>query len=220
MSRRPTSPLHSPSSSRQASIVSQNAQQHAPITPSGLRESHTLATSPEETRIIHGASLEYPPSSSEPSPNTYPTHLENDPGAEDEGLDGNTGAQHSGSGAVNETTSLLRKPFEFAVASPHGGPCNHGTFSPRLESRADSVRSGHSGHGFEGFSSRNGRPQSGESSTSMLGSLLENIGVKNGTGNGKKKMSTTSYLAERHGITNTTTMYVRKGSIAALVAPK
>jgi len=44
----------------------------------------------------------------------------------------------------------------------------------------------------------------------MFGSLLANIGVKNGSPGGKKKMSTTSYLAERHGITNTTAMYVWK----------
>ena len=40
----------------------------------------------------------------------------------------------------------------------------------------------------------------------MFGSLLENVGMNNG--GGKKKMSTTNWLAERHGITKTTSMYV------------
>lgn len=204
MSRRPTSPLHgSASSSRNPSVISQT-QHHAPITPSGLRESVTIARSPEDVREgddTHGGRRTMP-SSSEPSPNTYPTHLEHEPDVDEQSLD--DGETHSiaelGSKAVTETTALLRKPFEFAIGTPaHNGPCNHGTFSPRLESRADSVRSGHSGFGFGGSPPR--RTGSGEESGGILGGMF---GPRRST----KKMSTTSYLAERHGITNTRTMYV------------
>lgn len=205
-SRRPSSPL-SPSHSRHASIGSQFAQ-HAPITPSTLRESHTVASSPDDTRDMtgEGADMEGR-SSTEPSPTTLPTHLEEEP-EEGLALDGKAreeGEESFASRAVNETTALLRKPFEFVTGSPHAGPCNHGTFSPGLESRADSIRSGHSGVGF-GVLTRGERPNSAEGSRSLLGSMFDNFGVK--SGNGKKKMSTTSYLAERHGIKNTTTMYV------------
>ncbi|KAH6676745.1 sulfate transporter family-domain-containing protein [Halenospora varia] len=184
--------------------------QHAPITPSSLRETHTIAPSPEDTRDIDAPGVHYAPSSSNPSPNTYPTHLDTDPAADDVAAAGRTwGIQDLGSRAVTETTSLLRKPFEFVAASPHAGPCNHGTFSPRLsESRADSIRSDHSGHSFGGSPPRSSSGYGGGSGN-MFGSLLENIGMKNGTGNSnsKKRISTTRYLAERHGVTNTTTMY-------------
>jgi hypothetical protein len=206
MSRRPSSPL-SPGNSRHASIASQIAQQHAPTTPSNLRESHTVSSSPEDTRdpmIEDGVDMGRP-SSSEPSPNTIPAYLEEEPDASLR-LDGQTRKEDAfASRAATETTSLLRKPFEFITTSAHAGPCNHGTFSPGLESRADSIRSGHSGVGFGDLPSRNGRPGSAEGSRSLLGTVLEYSGMKNG---GKKKMSTTSFLAERHGIKNTTAMYV------------
>lgn len=205
-SRRPSSPL-SPGHSRHASIASQLAQ-HAPIIPSTLRESHTIAGSPEDTRDLIGESANMEGrSSTEPSPTSLPTHLEEEPDT-DLRLDGKAregGEESFASRAVNETTSLLRKPFEFVTGSPHAGPCNHGTFSPGVESRADSIRSGHSGVGF-GILTRDERPSSAEGSRSLLGSMFDNFGVK--SGGGKKKMSTTNYLAERHGIKNTTTMYV------------
>lgn len=209
-SRRPTSP-GSASSSRNPSI-NQSVNQHAPATPSNLRESQTLSASPEDTssgilevkddtRISSIEDKDKAPSSSEPSPNTYPTHLDIDLAAEDEVLEGRThGAPNLTGKAVDETTSLLQKPFEFLLSSPHAGPCGHGTFSPR----ADSIRSSDSDYGFGGASQPRGRPDSGEG-RSMFSSMLETVGMKNGSG-GKKKMSTTSYLAEQHGI-DTRTMY-------------
>lgn len=193
-SHRPIPPL-SPRSSRHTSIA------HAPTNPSSLRESHTLTGSPEEQRN-KSITEEGGSSSPETSPNTYPTNPETDPEA-----DG--GIADLGSKVVSETTALLKKPFEFVKSSPHAGPCNHGTFSPGLQSRAESVRSGQTGYSFGGSPAESDRPFSPERGSSIFGSLMENIGLKNGSGDrGKKKMSTTSYLAERHGITNTTTMYV------------
>jgi hypothetical protein len=83
----------------------------------------------------------------------------------------------------------------------HSGRCDHGTFSPRLDSEAASIRSA---LGFGG--SPPGRDGGEEGSKGRWTNFLEGVGVKNGSG--RKKMSTTSYLAERHGITNTTSMYV------------
>jgi hypothetical protein len=65
-----------------------------------------------------------------------------------------------------------------------------------------SVRSGY-GFGYGGTPTRD---QEGEGSKTIFGSFLGNVGMRNG--GGKKKMSTTNWLAERHGITNTTSMYV------------
>jgi hypothetical protein len=205
-SRQPSSPRLSSSHSRNSSVASQSANQHAPMTPSGLREAHTIVGSPEDTQDAPGIKVDAAPSSSETSPNTFPAHLDTDPGADDDALDGRThGFGDFGSRAVTETTALLKKPFEFVLGTPHAGPCNHGTFSPRLEPRADSVKSGRSG--FGGLPPLSGRPDSPEGRPNMFGSFLDTVGVRNGSG-GKKKMSTTNYLAEQHGITNTTTMYV------------
>jgi hypothetical protein len=201
-SNRPTNPP-SPRSSRSTSVA------HAPTNPSSLRESHTIAGSPEEQRHA-SVPEEAGPSSTEPSPNTYPTH----PATE---LEEDGGIAELGSRAITETTALLKKPFEFIISSPHSGPCNHGTFSPRLESRAESVRSGQTGYSFGGSPNESDRPYSPDRGGSIFGSLMENIGMKNGSGERKKKkMSTTSYLAERHGITNTTSMYVPISSILKL----
>lgn len=147
------------------------------------------------------------PSSREHFPHSYPTHLDTDPEADEDTLDeGSHGPSGLGSKAVTETTALLKKPFEFITQHPHSGPCNHGTFSPRLASRAGSVRSGLGG--FGGSAPANGESSEGQPVQGMYANFFENIGAKNGTGGGKKKMSTTNWLAERHGITNTTSMYV------------
>jgi len=204
-SNRPSTPP-SARHSRTSSIISQNPQHHAPQVPSSLREAHIVG-SPEDIRDSRGPDTAA--SSSDTSPNTYPTHPNTGPVPDDdedtEERSHRAGA--SGSIGASETTALLKRPFEFVSSSPHAGPCNHGTFSPRLESRPDSVRSGLSGHGFGGSPPRSAR-EAGGSRASTFSGFFENVGLKNGSGSSKKKMSTTSYLAERHGITNTTTMYV------------
>jgi hypothetical protein len=205
-SRRPTSP-GSASSSRNPSI---NTATHAPAVPSHLRESQTVSTSPEDTQ--KSSALEgredrsspfedqVAPSSSEPSPNTYPVHLDTDPAADDDALNGRTHRTRDVIGkAVDETTSLLQKPFEFLLSSPHEGPCGHGTFSPR----ADSVRSADNDYNYNFGRTARARPSSGEGSQGMFRGIMETVGMKNER---KKKMSTTSYLAERHGI-DTRKMY-------------
>jgi hypothetical protein len=212
-SRRPTSP-GSASSSRNPSI---NTATHAPAVPSHLRESQTVSTSPEDTQ--KSSALEgredrsspfedqAAPSSSEPSPNTYPVHLDTDPAADDDALNGRTHGTRDVIGkAVDETTSLLQKPFEFLLSSPHEGPCGHGTFSPR----ADSVRSADNDYNYNFGRTARARPSSGEGSQGMFRGIMETVGMKNER---KKKMSTTSYLAERHGI-DTRKMYACHNNIS------
>lgn len=203
-SRRPTST--SASSSRNASIISPT-QHHAPATPSGLRESVTVARSLENVREnvreqdgTHDEQQETSPSAPTAS-RTHPTHDDQQPDTHAHRLDGRPqGTAENGNDAATETTALLRKPFEFTVGtSAHNGPCDHGTFSPRLESRTNSLRSANSGFGFGGSPPR--RTGSGEGGGSVFGSMF-------GVRRSNKKMSTTSYLAERHGITNTRRMYV------------
>ena len=51
--------------------------------------------------------------------------------------------------------------------------------------------------------------QQAEGSKGIFGSFIDPVGMRHE--GGKKKMSTTNWLAERHGITNTTSMYVEEG---------
>jgi len=101
--------------------------------------------------------------------------------------------------AVNETTSLLRRPFEIVNDPAHTGPCNHGTFSPQVESPAVSIIE------QAGTPSANYGDNGGDGSSSFISSILSKVGMD---AHRKKKISTTSRLAEEHGITNTTSMYV------------
>lgn len=86
--------------------------------------------------------------------------------------------------AASERTSLLRgnQPLEIVPGHIHDGPCNHGTFSPGLESSAPSILSDDERNGgrsfFPSFPGRSGR------------------------------RSTTARLAEEHGIKTSPAMYL------------
>lgn len=202
MSQRSNSPPTT-SSSRIPAGRSPAILQHAPTTPSALREAHTLSTSPEESRSLsgntaHGSNSE--PSHSEASSRGQHTHVETGDGTED----GSDGERTRGPAATrrpvaSETTSLLRRPFEIIKDPAHGGPCNHGTFSPHIESPEGSIL------GFGGDPPVNHGDDGEGSQASVLSGLLSKIGINDQR---RKKTSTTSRLAEAHGITNTTSMYV------------
>lgn len=205
-SRRTSSPPPAAGPSRDPSVRSPSVLQHVPVNPSTLRESHSFASSsPEDTRSIDdhlGVDGEYSRTNSAgPSPRTFPTHP-----AESEEDEHASGFSDLGHRAVTETTALLRRPFEFVAHPAHSGPCDHGTFSPRLESRAESVRSGYGFGGSIPADYDDGRDPL--RSGSVFGSFLYTVGLNKAPG-GKKKMSTTNWLAEQHGITNTTSMYVK-----------
>jgi hypothetical protein len=205
MSPRPTSPP-SRSSSRPSSVRTPGILQHAPITPSALREAHTLSGSPEDAQLLQSDAGEGPhaaPRHAEPSSSKQPKHPESnagtDDGADHEHTRGSTAARRT---VVGEMTSLLRKPFEIVKAPAHAGPCNHGTFSPRMESPESSIL----GFGGSPPANNDGEAAGG---AGVFSSLLSKVGRN---GNARKKMNTTNLLAERHGITNTTSMYVSEHS--------
>lgn len=201
MSPNPTSPpsASSGASSPPHTIRSPGILQHAPITPSALRESHTLSGSPEEPRSLHSDLSGTPdtaPSHLEPTSRTRPAHVEMGNEADTEQGRGPTAAQSDG---ANERTSLLRRPFEIVNDPAHAGPCNHGTFSPQVESPEGSML----GHGESASPSYSGDGEDG--SRSLLSSLYSRVGFSERR---KNKIRTTNRLAEAHGITNTTSMYV------------
>ncbi|KAH8809162.1 sulfate transporter family-domain-containing protein [Xylogone sp. PMI_703] len=175
----------SPNSSSQP-ISRSAAHPYAPSQPSNLRESHTVPSSPEARRTIDISELDREDSGSlEGVLESFATQ----PNTEDDD-DKARGLATSGSRTASETTSLL------GSACPHPGPCNHGTFSPHLrESRASSIRSGFAGSGpIDAIVDEQG---------GLFGSITGFFGSSSG-----KKRSTTHYLAEQAGITNTRTMYL------------
>ncbi len=215
----PSSEPSSPAHSRSSSVNSLTVHQHAPLTPSGLRETQTLSGSLNEARDEHAEA-----SGSEVSPGTSPAkvgyhgkdsvpklptitaedddsgdedhegHKEGGPAHEITSLLGQFG-QRTGE-AARETTSLLQRPIEFVTHHAHPGPCNHGTFSPQPHSRAASIKSNDGNKNDENRSGPRG----------IFGSIADGLA---GTGsNVAKKMSTTARLAEEHGIKTSSTMLV------------
>lgn len=213
----PSSEASSSTHSRSASVNSLTIHQHAPLTPSGLRETQTLSVSPDDTRDERAEA-----SGSEISPGTSPAQVGGDhridsvpklPTITAEGEDSEDedhkrrnegGPAHEnisllgqfGEEVARETTSLLRKPIEFVTHHAHSGPCNHGTFSPQPNSRAASIK------GNDG----NNNDSNGSGSRGIFGSIADSL-VGSGS-NVAKKMSTTARLAEEHGIKNSSVMYV------------
>jgi hypothetical protein len=180
--RRESSPPPAPGPSRDPSARNPNVLQHVPLNPSGLRESHSFASSsPEDSQSLSEHQENSRRNSAGPPPHLHSEYLE-----------------ENGHTAATETTALLRKPFEHSESS------DHGTISPRITSRAGSIRSGYGFGGgppndYDGNRDSRGPPSS-------IGSFLEVVGVGYRSG-GKRKVSTTNWLAEQHGITNTTSMY-------------
>ncbi|KAI9741487.1 MAG: hypothetical protein M1818_004293 [Claussenomyces sp. TS43310] len=203
--------------SRTPSVLSQNIQQHLPITPSGLREAHTLSQSPETKAEMKTNET------STTLRRTMPSNLQDDVqpmqaasgtwsiSARNHSLDGTedngdkdedestrllASVDNRLRDVATETTALLRRPLEYAQACVHPGPCNHGTFSPQPISRNQSFLS-MSGSGSMG-------PRG------IFGNIMEGItGGNDSTGgsNGKKR-SATARLAEAHGIKNSRIMYI------------
>ncbi|QSZ34334.1 hypothetical protein DSL72_005925 [Monilinia vaccinii-corymbosi] len=199
-SSRPPAPPRTPS------LRGQSISQFIPTHPSGLRESYTLASSPEMARQLGGDGTDDrhdENSRTDAEQSSSHAHAVR-PGTSASTNDETGGQAHGHTGldtkVTDETTALLRKPLELIGNAAHPGPCNHGTFSPRLESRAQSVRS-------FGGSAPISPNDSGEGSDGLIGGLLNGLGVRNGSTAKPKRMSTTSWLAEQHGITNTTVMY-------------
>lgn len=208
-------PTPTPGHSRSSSIRSQNANSHAPINPSGLREAHTLSQSPEDD--MKGLSQD----SMDISPRTLPVQDDNQAMQEESGtwsarlgaggLDGtyaeendrdeNTGLLTQASSGLREvateTTALLRRPVEYVNECTHGGECNHGTFSPRPMSRTGSAMSYLSGGKFA------------SGARGIFGGLVDGSQGGGGSGgNGNKKMSSTARFAQEHGIKTSRSMWV------------
>ncbi|KJR84910.1 uncharacterized protein SPSK_08552 [Sporothrix schenckii 1099-18] len=149
-------------------------------------------------------------SSPQPSPRTRPTtQFRNDAGYSSYNVDEELRLSQAGpSAAPSESTALLQDVLNDRHCS-HAGSCNHGTFSPRPASPAladdnsdtgiDSARDGPSGSIpiIDGLIST---ITGSRNSSTWRRRLVRNVR--------SKKMSSSSALAERHGLTDTGSMYL------------
>ena len=184
--------LMASNSSRNSSVHSQIRSQHAPLIPSSLRNFHEPQPSPEET-LIRGV-------------------MPRDAGSQP--MDDAFAGAHEGTASaeiieneVSAYTHLLGRRRHSSHAHP--GPCDHGTFSPRPATRDSSVSYSSSRLNFRDTF---GSPEWGDSHLAEPGGSSGLAGlVEEGLMGGKKKMSTTHWLARRHGLRHTKSMFVNTG---------
>ncbi|KAF2261307.1 high affinity sulfate transporter 1 [Lojkania enalia] len=225
-SRAATSSSPSESSSharRKSSISGARTMSHAPLNPSQLREVYVPSDgspSPEDAMHRPPFSDDEPQASSSAAPRPdldfsadgikpAPDH------ASVHSNDDNVPPEHRGSALEIDLERAIRTRLldgkDWDRASGCGSDnCNHGTLSPRPWTNRSygSIESTISREGFGGRYPGGLGPQPGDSADvthALLGDTIAD-GVLGG-GNGQK-MSTTKFLARRHGIKNQRTMYL------------
>ncbi|KAF2719304.1 hypothetical protein K431DRAFT_273036 [Polychaeton citri CBS 116435] len=200
------SPRHSARSSRQSSLSLPQGQ-HAPSVPSGLRHSEMPPESPEE-RSKWEARMEYVDSGHE-------EHSQ--PEASTIGGLGHGVTATDAEALPDARTALLKDQKKYKVNEEHGcgeENCTHGTFSPRPKFNRrgyGSFATMNSEDSEEGLGGRyagglgDGVGNSGDNAHGLLGDAVTDslLGPREGN-----KMSTTQWLARRHGVKNTRLMYL------------
>lgn len=182
-----------------------SSDRRTPSGGGGLRPSFSIDAASSSSRGGLG-----PPraASPQPSPRTRPAaHFANGCSNYDDDVDEDLGLHQAGpSDAPTETTALLQDVLSDRHCS-HSGSCNHGTFSPRPASPAPSDESSDTGFDSPAESSNTSIP--------IIDGLISTITGSRNSGTWRrslarkvrsKKMSTSSVLAERHGLTDTGSM--------------
>ncbi|KAJ9137489.1 Sulfate transporter 4.1 [Pleurostoma richardsiae] len=189
---------------------------HAPSTPSALRQSYTpfSPSSPDRSTYEPGQGSGAA-SSDECSPTSPPRRRLNDDSISHLDLDRagpSVPARSVPAAAPTESTALLRGPLDFRE-HVHDGPCNHGTFSPRPSSPTQSMQGSVYTDGGEHTPAESPSSSSSSSPIPIIDGVLAAIRKpkkrRAWTSRMKsKKMSTSSALAERHGVKDDAMMYL------------
>jgi hypothetical protein len=152
---------------------------HTPAHPSGLRQIYTASST---------SSVDEVPAPASPESNTRSAHNVAGPSRQ----------------RPTEATSLLGAALDFREQA-HEGPCNHGTFSPRPTSPTNSIQAGSIS------------PSESEAEASLPGidgvlseetRRRRNWKKRWASKMRSKSMSTSSALAEQHGVRDSALMYV------------
>lgn len=174
---------------------------HAPVHPSGLRQSHTAASysSLADAGEVAARQDSPPLSPMSPPPQTNDRDI---PGLSLAGPSRQQ-SQHQHHDGASEHTPLLGSELLDLRETAHEGPCNHGTFSPRPMSPTDSL--GADPQFLSGSESDGSLPaldavMSGASRKRRSWKKQLTSRMKS------KKMSTSSVLAKRHGLEDSTLM--------------
>lgn len=193
-------PSGPPSTRRQ--LHGRQVSQHAPLVPSRLRESVAPSPVDEMTNVPSedaDGERQYSPFSSPP---LQPQTDEPLPGAEGSGAanDGLVQGQivEPTQGESNARTRLLEDYHRGAACGSRN--CNHGTFSPRLRSYQNSIDSSHEPDGRYGGEIGGDGGGAADPSTQLLRDPFADTVL--GGSRRDKNMSTTQWLAFKHGIRN------------------
>ncbi|EAQ88627.1 hypothetical protein CHGG_05246 [Chaetomium globosum CBS 148.51] len=155
-------------------------QDHTPAHPSGLRQTYTASSSSSVSDTAGQASST----------------------RRDAGPSNRHGAGPSRQHAT-ESTSLLGATLDFREEA-HEGPCNHGTFSPRPASPSGSLP----GDWLSPSESETEASVPGIDGTVSEGSRRRSWKRRWASKMRSKKMSTSSALAEQHGVKDSALMYL------------
>jgi len=179
---------------------------HAPVHPSGLRQSHTAASYSSLADAADAADAAGRQDSPPLSPMSPPpqTNDRDVPGLSLAGPSRQQSQhQHQHHDGASEHTPLLGSELLDFRETAHEGPCNHGTFSPRPMSPTDSL--GADPHFLSGSESDGSLPAL--DAVMSESSRKRRSWKKQLTARMKsKKMSTSSILAKRHGLEDSTLM--------------
>lgn len=200
----------SPRSSRASSLSQTSGQQHRPTNPSGLRQSHMPPPSPDDRRdeIRDGRGPEYFVVNG--------IHPETDGASVGSDLSATRQQGAIEEPEPNARTALLNEANKYDIPTNHthngeeiGSP-DHLSPRPRLvrgygsfATQSEFSQDGYGGRYPEGLG--DGVGQSGDNAHGVLGDAVTDglMGPRDGN-----KMSTTQWLARRHGIKNSRIMYV------------
>ncbi|KAJ2905500.1 sulfate transporter 4.1 [Zalerion maritima] len=198
---------------------------HAPVTPSSLRQSYTASTPPSPEDEHHRSSSQDAAAATPTAPRSLTTP-ERRPSTTSRGTAMSPPASPLRSPArfgildhvvplagpsatkATETTGLLKDWREHA----HPGPCNHGTFSPRPGTPSGSVV-----EGLDSDAGEDALNDDSDTSGSSVPLIDAVVGKLTGRQSWKKKlakrmksktMNHTSHIAEEAGIEDSWTMYL------------
>jgi hypothetical protein len=175
-------------SSRTSSVHSQIRSQHAPLIPGNLRHFREPQPSVEET-LTRGV---------------MPRDAGSQP-MDDSFLEGTASAEI----IENEVSAYTHLLGRRRSSHAHPGPCDHGTFSPRPATRNST---GSYSPSRLNFRDTFGGPEWDDNHLGEPGGSSGLAGlVEEGLMGGKKKMRTTHWLARRHGLRHTKSMFVNTG---------
>jgi hypothetical protein len=197
-----TSPQQSPPTSPRRTPAPRGSSHHVPITPSRLRRS--VAAASDQSPLQHQDEDQLTPLSSPVLP-SLAISAEPEPIANPNNQSIRGGIVESSSREADARTRLLENYHRGSVCGARD--CNHGTFSPHVRAQGSTSSNVST---IDGFGGRNGddiNNEDGEVRDTTRG-LIGDLFADGLFGSARRpaSMSTTKWLATKHGVRNQRTM--------------